>query len=232
MSEREPNHRADRDAVDVELRVDAELRAVRRRILEAGDTARERLARDLHDGAQQKIVGALIKLQLAQQKWSSDPARARELLDVGVQQAEAGLDALRELAAGIHPPILTHYGLAAAVRAMTADLPLPVRLVLTNERFPLPVEASAYFFVSEALTNVVKHAQASEATVSISCSEHVLTVEACDDGVGGARMADDGSGLRGLADRVAALDGQLSLASPADEGTSLRAEIPLPNEVA
>jgi PAS domain S-box-containing protein len=205
----------------------SDLIAARRRVIEAGDAARRRVTRDLHDGAQQLLVTAIINLQLAQQKLAADPKEAKELLDRGVEQAGDGIDDLRELAAGIHPAILTNRGLSAALEALAATMPLPVRLDLSVDKLPRSIEASVYFFCSEALTNVVKHAQASVADVCISCVGDQLSVEVRDDGVGGADPG-HGSGLAGLADRVEALDGRLTLASAPGSGTSLRAEIRLP----
>jgi PAS domain S-box-containing protein len=173
----------------------SEARAAQRRTIEAADAARRQVTRDLHDGAQQQFVNVVINLQLAQQKWTSEPERARELLDAAAQQAKTGIDELRELSAGIHPT--------------------------------LAIEASAYFFVSEALTNVVKHAQATRASVRIAATGDRLMVEVSDDGVGGANPHTPGHGLAGLADRMAALDGALSVQSGAGIGTTLRAEIPL-----
>jgi signal transduction histidine kinase len=206
----------------------AELREARRRIIDAGDAARGRLGRDLHDGAQQQLITAVINLQRAQRLWSSDPDRAKELLDAGLERAESGLQALRELAAGIHPPILTHLGLSAAVEALAARMPFPVSLELPVNRLPPALEASVYFFVSEALTNVVKHAQASNAGVRIVVEEGRLLVDASDDGVGGAGPMAGGSGLWGMADRVEALNGEFSIASSAADGTTLSADIPMP----
>jgi signal transduction histidine kinase len=207
-------------------RDDAELRTSRR-ILEAADAARRRLARDIHDGAQQQLVAAVINLQLAQQKFPSDPPRAKQLLDSGLAQAEAGIGALRDMVAGIHPPILTHLGLNAAIEALATGLPVPVSLVLSEQRLPQSLEASVYFFVSEALTNVVKHAEASNATVVVASADARLVVEVSDDGIGGATLAGGGSGLMGLEDRVKALDGALTISSAKGAGTLLRAVIPL-----
>jgi PAS domain S-box-containing protein len=205
----------------------AELGVARRRIIEAADAARAQLERDLHDGAQQQFVSALLQLQLAERKASSDPDRARELREQAIELAGGGITELRRLAAGIHPAILTDRGLGPAVESLASRLPLPVSVVETPDvRLPAPVEASVYFFVSEALTNVVKHAQAGEATVSIGTENGGLMVEVSDDGVGGARVA-AGSGLRGLGDRVGALDGTLEVESPRGGGTLLRARIPL-----
>jgi PAS domain S-box-containing protein len=214
----------ERDVAEARM---AELRLARRRIIEAADAARAQLERDLHDGAQQQFVSALLQLQLAERKASSDPNRARELREQAIELASGGITELRRLAAGIHPALLTDRGLGPAVQALASRLPLPVSVLKTPEvRLAPAVEASVYFFVSEALTNVVKHAQAREATVLIDAVDDGLTVEVGDDGGGGARAA-GGSGLRGLGDRVGALDGTLEIESPSGGGTLLRARIPL-----
>ena len=141
----------------------AEARAAQRRTMEAADAARRQLTRDLHDGAQQQFVNAVINLQLAQQKWASEPDRARELLDAGVEQAKTGIDEVRELAAGIHPALLTTRGLLAAVEALADRLPIQSEpLDIPTVRFSPAIEASMYFLISESLTNVVKHARADE----------------------------------------------------------------------
>jgi signal transduction histidine kinase len=168
-----------------------------------------------------------MNLQLASQKIRGDPAAGERLLATGLERAESGLRALRELVAGIHPAILTHFGLGAAIDALGARLPLPVGLELTEERFSPAVEASVYFFVSEALTNVVKHAQAGEAAVVVAREGDALLVEVSDDGTGGIDAAGGGTGLAGLADRIAALDGTLAITSDPDAGTTLRAVIPV-----
>jgi PAS domain S-box-containing protein len=205
-----------------------ELRAARRRVIEAADAARAQLERDLHDGAQQQFVSAILNLQLAERLAGADPARASELRALAIELSNSGLAELRRLASGIHPAILTDRGLGPAVQALASRLPLPVDVLDTPaERLPAPVEASVYFFVSEALTNAVKHAQAGQATVRIAAENGGLVVEVSDDGVGGAASS-SGSGLRGLGDRVGALDGALELESPPGAGTLLRARIPLP----
>jgi signal transduction histidine kinase len=186
------------------------------------------LARDLHDGAQQQLVAAVLRLQMAQDKWNSDPTAARALLDAGIEQAEAGVRSLRELVAGIHPAILVHRGLGAAVDSLAAGAPLLVKLNLMPDRLPAPMEASLYFFVSEALANIIKHAHASEASIDIDLTAGVVVIEVNDNGVGGAKAKDGGTGLQGLEDRVGALAGTLSLVSEAGGGTTLRAEIPVP----
>jgi signal transduction histidine kinase len=206
----------------------AEVRAAQRRIIEAADAARRQVARDLHDGAQQQFVNVVINLQRAQQKWTPEPDRARELLDTATQHAKYGIDELRELAAGIHPSLLATRGLLAAVEALADRVPIAVEpLEIPEERFPPAIEASVYFLVSEALTNIVKHARATRAGVRIAAAGQ-LTVEVRDNGVGGAEAHPPGQGLAGLADRVAALDGTFAIRSEASAGTTLRAEIPLP----
>jgi signal transduction histidine kinase len=205
----------------------SELVAAQRRVIEAADAARRRLTRDIHDGAQQQFVNTLINLQLAKQKWSSAPDRAREMLELATQEAVAGVESLRELAAGIHPAILSHRGLAAALDALAARLPIPVTLTCAAENLPSAIEASVYFFCSEALTNVIKHAAASSVSVTVAVLEDRLAIEVRDDGVGGATQVSAGSGLLGLRDRIAALEGTLDLSSVSGRGTTLRASVPL-----
>jgi PAS domain S-box-containing protein len=206
----------------------SEARAAQRRTMEAADAARRQVTRDLHDGAQQQFVNVVINLQLAQQKWGSDPDRARELLDAAAQQAKTGVEELRELAAGIHPALLTTRGLLGALEALADRLPIPVEpLEVPPQRFPAAIEASVYFLVSEALTNVVKHARATSARVRIATDPDRLIVEVSDDGIGGADPS-PGHGLAGLADRVAALEGKLTVHSEPSAGTTVRAELPLP----
>jgi len=204
----------------------AEARAAQRRAIEAADAARRQVTRDLHDGAQQRFVKVVIDLQLALQALGSDPPRARELLESAADQAKVGIDELRELAAGIHPTLLTTRGLCAAVESLADRLPIPVRLDIPQDRLPPAVEASVYFMISEALANVVKHAGATRAIVSVVASDGQLAVRVEDDGVGGAVEA-PGHGLAGLADRVAALDGALTVRSEPAAGTTLEALIPL-----
>jgi PAS domain S-box-containing protein len=204
-----------------------ELRVARRRIIEAADAARAQLVRDLHDGAQQQFVSAVLNLKMAEGKASSDPDEARELREHAVELANLGIAELRRLAAGIHPAILTDRGLEPAIQALASRLPIAVSVIgAPADRPPEPVEASVYFFISEALTNVVKHARTDEAKVRVVAADDRLTVEVSDDGVGGAHET-GGSGLHGLGDRVGALDGVLEIQSPPGEGTLLRAQIPL-----
>jgi signal transduction histidine kinase len=216
---------ADRERENEERHA-TELRAARRRVIEAGDSARRRLARDLHDGAQQHIVTALIQLRLAQQSWD-DPGKARSMLDAGVEQADEGLASLRDLAAGIHPALLTHSGLAAAVDDLAGTLPIVTSVDVMDERLPRALEASVYFFVSEALTNVLKHAEAGSAQVRIALNSGILTIDVGDDGKGGVDASFGGIGLTGLADRIDALQGELAVTSEAGRGTTLSARIPL-----
>lgn len=216
---------ADRERDIAQARA-TEARAAQRRIVEAGDVARRQLARDLHDGAQQKLVTLAIGLELAKESAGSDPAAAAELVETAIQQARAAIDDLRELAAGIRPALLSLRGLRAAVEDLADRLPLPVRLVdISDGRFVPIIEGSVYFLISEALTNVVKHAHATAADLRITAARDVITVEVSDDGIGGAHP--NGNGLAGLADRVNALGGTFEVISPRSAGTTLRATIPL-----
>ena len=204
----------------------AELAASRARIVRAGDEERRRLERNLHDGAQQRLVTLSLALRLAQSKLD-DPDAARALLDGAAEELAQALEELRELARGIHPAILSDRGLAPALEALAARSPIPVELEgLPGDRLPPPVEAAAYYVVAESLTNVAKYADAQAAHVRVARRNGVAIVEVEDDGVGGADAA-RGTGLRGLADRVEALEGRLSVTSTAGHGTRVRAEIPL-----
>lgn len=218
-----------RDITD-RRRAAQELMASRARLVTAFDAARRRVTRDLHDGAQQRFVSTIISLQLAGQKWESDPRRARELLDLALDDAQRGLVELREIAMGMHPAILTQRGLTAALTALAARLPVPVQLDLPGRRLPDAVEASVYFFCAEALTNVVKHARAGSAWVRVAADDERCTVEVRDDGIGGAHAQSGSSGLTGLRDRIGALNGSMDIASPAAGGTVLRARIPLAHD--
>jgi signal transduction histidine kinase len=202
-----------------------QLAASRARIVQAGYEERRRLGRDLHDGAQQELVGAVMSLKLAQRRLARAPAEAGELLEEALEQMETGIRELRELAAGIHPSILTDRGLRAALEALAGRSPMPVELMeVPPQRLPAPVETSAYFVVAEALTNAAKHARCSHVRVGVRVEEGAVTVEVRDDGVGGANPS-AGSGLRGLADRVSALGGGLEIESPAGEGTTVIARL-------
>ena len=207
-------------------RQEEELRASRARIVKASDEARRRLERNLHDGAQQRLVALSLSLRLAQSKLGTDPSAADAVLDSAREELAAALDELRELARGIHPAVLTDRGLAAALEALAARLPIPVEIETPEQELPQPVEAAAYYVIAEALANVIKYARASVVTVRVSCDDVNAHVEIADDGVGGADSA-GGSGLRGLADRVAALEGTLTVDSPPAQGTRIVAAIPL-----
>jgi signal transduction histidine kinase len=208
-----------------------ELRASRFRLVETADVERRRLERNLHDGAQQRLVALSLSLALAEREFASDPAVIGLLERTRSDLADA-LAELRELARGIHPSLLTDRGLKAALEALANRALVPVELVaLPDERLPDGVEAAAYYLVAEALTNVAKYAQASTATVRVVRDNGHVIVEVNDDGIGGAD-SHRGSGLRGLADRVEALDGRLELHSPPGAGTRIRAEIPCQHTVA
>jgi signal transduction histidine kinase len=204
-----------------------ELIASRARIVAAADEARRRIRRDLHDGGQQRLVHALITLKLARRSLGEPGPKAEELIDEALEHTEGAVAALRELSHGILPSILTRGGLRAGVEAVVARMPLPVEVDIGEERFPPGVEATAYFVVSEALTNVVKHSGAKRAQVSARVNEGVLRVEIRDDGAGGAGP-DRGSGLVGLRDRVDALAGTLEIESPPGGGTRIVMELPVP----
>jgi PAS domain S-box-containing protein len=207
-------------------RQEEEVRASRARIVEAGDAARRRLERNLHDGAQQRLVSLSLALRLAQAKLESDPASAGAVLESAREELALALDELRELARGIHPAILTDRGLAAALEALATRSPIPVEIESRVDGLPDAIEAAAYYVVAESLANVVKYAQATTVRVRIEQDEECLAVEVADDGVGGADPS-AGTGLRGLTDRVEALDGSLAVESPPGEGTRIRAELPL-----
>ncbi|MEO8687652.1 MAG: ATP-binding protein [Solirubrobacteraceae bacterium] len=203
-----------------------ELRASRARLVTASDAARRRLERDLHDGAQARLVGLALLLRTARLRAPGDH-ELTGLLDRAQDELRQSLAELRELARGIHPAVLTERGLEPALQSLVARAPVPVSVdARSAERLPGPVESAAYFVVSEALANVAKYSRASHATVSVERTNGHVTIEVADDGVGGAD-AGRGSGLRGLEDRLAALDGTLRLESPAGEGTRLRARIPV-----
>lgn len=204
-----------------------ELRASRVRLVEAGDAERRRLERNLHDGAQQRLVSLALSLRLAAARVRTDPAAAEELLAAAGEELGLALEELRELARGIHPAILTDRGLGPALEALAARSPVPVEVTLSDgDKLPDPIAAAAYFVVSEALANVVKYAGATAVSVRVASGGGGVHVEVADDGAGGADPA-RGSGLRGLADRVEALDGRLVVESPRGAGTRVRAELPL-----
>jgi signal transduction histidine kinase len=202
-----------------------EVRASRRRIVEAGDAARRRVERDLHDGAQQRLVGLSLGLRMLEERCRDIPGAADDI-DALQLELRSALQELRELARGLHPQILTEEGLGAAVESLAERSAVPVRVhVDSDERLPEPVEATAYFVVAEALVNVSKYAQATSATVAVARANGSVLIDVRDDGVGGASPG-AGSGLLGLEDRVAALGGLLAIESPSGRGTHLHAEIP------
>ncbi|HEY0277479.1 MAG TPA: CHASE3 domain-containing protein [Solirubrobacterales bacterium] len=204
-----------------------ELIASRARIVAAADEARRRIRRDLHDGGQQRLVHALITLKLARRSLGDSEAKTEALIDEALEHTEGAVEALRELSHGILPSVLTRGGLRAGVGAVVARMPLLVEVDIDDERFPPGIEATAYFVVSEALTNVVKHSGATRAEVVARAGEGALRVEVRDDGVGGARLG-AGSGLVGLRDRVDALAGTLEIESHAGAGTRIALTLPLP----
>jgi signal transduction histidine kinase len=208
----------------------ADLIASRARIVQAADDQRRRVVRDLHDGAQQRLVHTAMTLQLARGQADTAPELA-QLVTQALEHAVAAIEELRELAHGIHPALLTTRGLAAAVEALADRAPVPVRVDIPEERYPAAVESAAYFVVAEALTNVAKYARASAAQVTATRHAGALAIEVNDDGVGGAVVA-TGRGLTGLHDRVAALQGRLVVDSPPGQGTRIRAEIPRPSSQA
>jgi signal transduction histidine kinase len=199
----------------------------RARIVEAGDSERRRLERNLHDGAQQRLVSLALQLRMVEGGLEANPDRARQDLTAAREQLGHALEELRELARGIHPAILTDGGLAPALSALAHRAPLPVEIDdVPDERLPEPVEAAAYYLIAEAITNVAKHAHASHVAVSVLRDNGRVLVSVADDGVGGADPG-AGSGLHGLADRVEALHGHLHVDSPLGGGTRLEARIPI-----
>jgi signal transduction histidine kinase len=205
----------------------AELIASRARVMAAADEARRRIQRDLHDGAQQRLVNTVITLRLARQELGDANGKAVELVDEALEQAEGANGDLRELAHGILPAALSHGGLRAAIDLLVSRVRLPVSADVTAERLPATLEANAYFIVAEALTNAVRHAQASSAHIAAFVDRGVLWLEVRDDGIGGAR-SDRSSGLVGLRDRAAALDGELGIESLPGVGTVISATLPIP----
>ena len=203
-----------------------EVAASRARIVAATDEERRRVVRDLHDGAQQRLVHTIITLKLARRAVQNEREDAAALLTEALDHAEQATAELRELAHGILPAVLTQGGLRAGVDALASRMPVPVENGVSVGRLPAAVEATAYFVVAEALTNVAKHARAERAAVTARVEDGTLVVHVRDDGVGGAQR--NGSGLTGLTDRLAALDGELRVESPADRGTVVAATIPLP----
>jgi PAS domain S-box-containing protein len=205
----------------------AEARASRIRIVSAADDERRRVERDLHDGAQQRLVSLTMALRLARTRLGADSnPDVAETLDEITEELRLALAELRDLARGIHPAMLTERGLAPALESLVLRSPLPTKVVACPERrLSSSLEIAIYYLVAEALTNAIRHASASRVTIAVSAEGNRVVVEVGDDGVGGASIA-DGTGLRGLSDRVAALDGRLTLHSPAGAGTTITAELP------
>jgi signal transduction histidine kinase len=204
----------------------SDLRDARQRIIAAADDERRRIERDLHDGAQQRMVALATMLSLAEARIKSDPERAAELVSRARGEAQLAIKELRDLAHGIHPTLLSDLGLGAALEALAARAPVPVQVSgVPAERLAPAVEAAAYYVTAEALTNVAKYAQASECSVRLSLDDEELRLEISDDGVGGADPS-TGSGLLGLRDRVEALDGRFEVDSPPGAGTTVIVELP------
>lgn len=204
----------------------AQLNASRARVLVAADDARRRLVRDIHDGAQQRLIHTIVTLKLAKRALRERNGGAGTLVDEALGHVEQGNLELRELAHGILPSILTRGGLRGGVDALVSRLDLPVTVEIPGERLPPAIEANAYFLVAEALTNVIKHSGAQRAEVRARVEDGFLNVDVRDDGIGGADP--DGTGLVGVDDRVCALGGRLRIESPAGGGTLVAAALPLP----
>ena len=197
------------------------------RVIAAADAERRRLERNLHDGAQQRLVSLALALRAVEAQLTTDPEAARRQLASAREELTLALEELRDLARGIHPAVLRQQGLGPALKVLAARTPVTVRVAaLPGERLPEPVETAAYYLVAEALTNVARHAHASVATVSVTRTGERARIEVRDDGTGGADTR-HGSGLRGLADRLEALGGCLELDSPPGAGTTLIGELPL-----
>ncbi|MBI2760237.1 MAG: hypothetical protein HYX51_02280 [Chloroflexi bacterium] len=206
-------------------RVDA-LTESRSRVMDAALAERRRIERDLHDGAQQRLVALAMELGMAKMKMDSDPEAAKHLVDEAHREAKLAMVEIRNLVQGIHPAVLTDRGLDAALSALAGRCPAPVAVIVeVDQRPPAVVESAAYFLVAEALTNVAKHSAATEASVVVRRARGILTVEVADNGLGGADLT-AGTGLAGLVDRVTALDGRMTVESPPGRGTRLYAELP------
>lgn len=208
----------------------SDLAASRARIIEAADDERRRVVRDLHDGAQQRLVHTIVTLKLAQRAAEHGGELAASLVSEAITEAELATGELRELAHGILPSILTRGGLRAGLEALAMRMTLPVDISMSADRLPSTLEATAYFVVAEALTNVAKHSRAAHAEVEVQVEDGTLRIRVRDDGIGGARP--DGTGLVGLADRVAVLDGRFHVESPRDRGTLVEASLPVSGQLA
>jgi signal transduction histidine kinase len=206
-----------------------EIRASRSRIVQAADSERKRLERNLHDGAQQRLVSLALKIRLARAKMTADADVAEQLLQDASVELDAALRELRELARGLHPAMLTEHGLRRALEVLVERAPFPVAVEAPAERLSEAVETAAYYIVSEALANAAKHAEARAGAITVRRDDGILAVEIRDDGRGGADLA-GGSGIVGLRDRAEALGGSLTVDSPAGGGTVMRAQLPLAGE--
>jgi signal transduction histidine kinase len=205
----------------------AELAASRRRIVATADEARRQIERDLHDGAQQRLVSTLLLLKLARQELGDADGRLAELVEEALANAQRGMDDVQEIARGIHPRILSSGGLGPALETLARRAPLPVTVDMqSGTRLPENLEVTAYYVASEALTNAIKHAHASEVGIDVEVDDRWIVLTVCDDGIGGADQS-RGSGLIGLHDRVAALGGALAVRSERGAGTVLTARIPV-----
>ena len=204
-----------------------QLTASRARIVEAAVAERRRLERNLHDGAQQRLVSLSLQLRIAQERLRDDPSATDAMLTRIGDDLKLALEELRELARGLHPAVLSDRGLAPALQSLAERAAFPVEIIgVPSRRFGEAVEAAVYYVVAESLTNAAKHASASAAWIEMSTTPDRVVVEIRDDGVGGAQLS-DGSGIRGLTDRVEALSGRLELESPTAVGTVVRVELPL-----
>jgi len=202
-----------------------ELRGSRARVIDAGQKERQRLERNLHDGAQQRLIALSLELSLLEQRLEGDP-EATTRLDQARREIALSLEELRDVARGIHPAVLSGHGLQVALESIAARAAVPVRLTVElDKRLQERLEVVAYYVVSESLTNIAKHACATRATVDVGRKGGQMIVEVVDDGIGGADT-ERGSGLRGLADRVEALGGRLRVWTPRGGGTRVQAEIP------
>jgi PAS domain S-box-containing protein len=213
-----------RDVTDLNRTVQ-QLRESRSRIVKAADDERNRLERNLHDGAQQHLIALSHHLHLVSETLDDDPGFARRMLQTGRDELAAALEEIRELVRGLHPSVLTKGGLPTALEALAARLPMQVDLIVEEERVDPELEAVAYYVVAEALSNAAKHAHCEHVAVAVSVIERCLVVEVADDGCGGADP--DGGGLRGLRERVESAGGRFEVASPGGAGTRVRAELPL-----
>jgi PAS domain S-box-containing protein len=204
-----------------------ELRAQRARIIAAQDETRRQIGRDLHDGAQQRLMTVALTLRAVKARLAEDAVAASALADEAIAELAGATAELRELARGIHPPVLTEHGLPTAVGALAARAPVPVDVDCTlTHRLPPAVEIAAYYVVSESLTNMARHARATRGTVQLSCADEALLVQVADDGIGGADP-EGGSGLSGLRDRIDVLDGSIDVSSTPGRGTTITVRIPL-----